>query len=178
MKTGQKQNLKMKFWIIWCAVANIFRKTYPANECKHGTKREGTTVSFGERYVIGMPLAENGRPNHCLECIGKMAILCARCGRPIHIGDNIALYCKQPDMKCLTDKEWMKHVHSYQSQAGGPVYMVCCDRRNCIDTAGDYRGIWLPPGRVERRPSLFEQFDLEMAKMTEDGDCGVLLVKV
>ena len=49
------RRMRMAFWIAWFAITNRFRKTYVANECGHRTKREGSTVSFGERYVIAMP---------------------------------------------------------------------------------------------------------------------------
>jgi hypothetical protein len=160
------QKVKVKLWIIWFAVSNRFRKSYIANVCKHHTKREGSTVSFGERYVTGMPLEDNGNPDYCLECVGKMAIRCGWCGKPIHIGYNVTPYIPKPDMP--------KYTVFHQDHIGGPVTVVGCPRITCAETGADYHGVWVPPGKVERYPSVIER----LAGAVEAGDeCPIVMIK-
>jgi len=135
------RRMRMAFWIAWFAITNRFRKTYVANECGHRTKREGSTVSFGERYVIAMPLATNGHPDWCLDCIGGMAIRCGWCGRPIHVGEMVTPYLAKDGMPGYT---------RYHEDVGNDCRksVVGCERIDCADSGGDYCGRWYPPGRV------------------------------
>ncbi|MBP9763344.1 MAG: hypothetical protein KBD10_01190 [Candidatus Pacebacteria bacterium] len=94
-----------------------------------------------------MPLMENGTPEHCLECIGKMEINCAWCSEPILIGDPITLHkskdpSKMPGNAVRYDKD--------------PDFFVGCLRWDCADTGGDRCGFWMPPGKVHRVPSPIE----------------------
>ncbi len=151
--------MEVKFWIFWFSVTSIFRKTHIANVCGHRTKREGATESFGERYVMGMPLEKNGRPDYCLECIGKMAIRCGWCGRPIHIGDLITPYLPKPNMP--------EYTRYHQDSPTSHRTVVGCQRTDCAETGADYHGQWQPPGKVMRFPSVIETLEGAVANGEE-----------
>jgi hypothetical protein len=161
-----RQKIKVQLWIIWFAATNIFRKTYIANMCGHRTKKEGATESFGERYVMGMPLAKNCRPDYCLECIGKMAIRCGWCGKPIHIGDLVTPYLAKPDMPDYT--------RYHQDSPTNSRTLVGCPRTTCADTGADYHGSWIPPGKVARFPSIIERL---AGAVAVGDDCVVIMVR-
>jgi len=161
-----RQKVKVRLWIIWFAATSIFRKTYIANACKHRTKSSGATESFGERYVMGMPLAANGRPDYCLKCIGQMAIQCGWCGKSIHVGDMVTPYMPKPNMPA--------YAQYRQDTPKSPRTVIGCCRKSCRELPGDEHGQWIPPGKVERCASLIEQ----LAGAVEAGDdCAVLMVK-
>ena len=145
---------------------NLFARTYIANVCNHPTKREGKTESFGECYAIVMPLAGNGRPDYCLECIGKMAIKCGWCGQLIHIGDFVTPYLPRPNMPDYT--------RYHQDGPGLARTVIGCCRASCREFPGDEHGQWLPPGKIQRSPSVIEQ----LAVAVESGDeCCVAFTK-
>lgn len=128
----------------WLIISSFMRKTYKANVCGHRTNRTGITTSFGETIITTMPLAKNGKPDYCLECIGKMAIKCAVCESPIHIGDPITLYT-------LDGKyEIPKHAVRYDKD---PQCFIGCLHSGCSDSGINRQGFWVPPGKVERVPS-------------------------
>jgi hypothetical protein len=164
-----KVNLKdIKFWLetVWIATTSIFQKTYIANICGHRTKRQGVAVSFGERGIMNMPLEENGQPGHCLECIGKMAIRCGWCGKPINIGDMVTPYVPKPEMP--------EYTRYHQDGPNDTRTVIGCCRSTCREFPGDEHGQWLPPGKVERSPSVIER----LSGAVEDGDeCPVIMVK-
>lgn len=158
-----KTNLKnIKFWLeaVWIAATSIFRKTYLANVCGHRTKRRGVAVSFGERGIMNMPLEENGRPNHCLACIGNMAIRCGWCGKAINVGDLVTPYMPKPTMPDYT--------RYHQDSPTGPRTVIGCCRSSCREFPGDEDGQWLPPGKVERFPSLIECLASEVESGNDD----------
>jgi len=161
-----RQKIKVQLKILWFAATSVFRKTYIANVCGHRTKRKGATVAFGERYVMGMPLEKNGRPDHCLECIGKMAIQCGWCGKPIRVGDYVTPYSPKPNMP--------EYARYHQDSPKGPRTVVGCCRSSCREIPGDEHGQWLPPGKVARCASLIEQ----LTGAVEAGDeCPVIIAK-
>lgn len=133
-----------KFWAI---ISRPLRRTYTANICGHQTKLKGP-MSDGESVnIMEMPLAENGSPDYCLECIGKMSIKCAWCEHPIVIGELITLYVPQKD---FTVPDYAVHYPDDTGQA-----LVGCSRMDCADGC-DICGRWMPPGKVARIPSPLE----------------------
>lgn len=97
--------------------------------------------------LMKIPLAKNGRPDYCIECIGKMSIKCAWCGHPIVIGELITLHIPKKDSK-VPDYA----VHYTED---GVNALVGCSRMSCAD-GYDLCGRWLPPGKVIRIPSPLE----------------------
>lgn len=133
--------------LIWLVLSWPFRKTYTANVCGHRTKKTGRFVSYGEGCITSMPLSENGNPDYCIDCIGKMSIKCAWCEGSIHIGDPVTLYAPQESFKVP------EHAVRYHND---PKCLVGCLRWNCAETGGDRAGFWVPPGKVARVPSPIE----------------------
>lgn len=132
---------------LWAIISRSFRRTYTANQCGHRTKLEGP-MSDGESVsLMKMPLAENGRPDYCIECIGKMSIKCAWCGHPIAIGDLITLY--------IPKKDYEVPNYAVRYSEGEADALVGCSRMNCADGC-DLCGRWMPPGEVKRIPSPLE----------------------
>ena len=162
-----KKHLKnIKFWLetVWIVATSIFRKTYIANVCGHRTKQRGVAVSFGERGIMTMPLEENGRPGHCFACIAKMAIRCGWCGKAINIGDMVTPYLPKPTMP--------EYARYHQDSPTGPRTVIGCCRPSCREFPGDEHGQWLPPGKVERFPSIIER----LGGAVETGDeCAVVM---
>ncbi len=142
--------MRISFYLerLLLAISHPFMKTYRANVCGHSTKKEGVCVSFGEKYTINMPLSENENPDHCLKCIGDMAIKCAWCGEPIYIGEPITLY--SPERESFKIPEYAVR---YSEK---PVILVGCLRWDCALTGGDRAGFWMPPGKVLRVTSPIE----------------------
>lgn len=104
---------------------------YVAEKCGHLTKREGPIKAYD--VTMEMPLNERGTVNYCLECIGKMTIRCAWCGKPIFIGDPVTLFTpvsgyNMPDYAVL--------------QSTAPLRYVGCLR--CSPTIACRAGFWLP----------------------------------
>jgi len=108
-----------------------------------------------------MPLANNGHPDYCLKCIGKMSIRCVWCGRTILIGSPITL---------LTPLESF-NVPDYAVKYGeGKISAyVGCLGWDCADTGADLAGYWMPPGVVTRVQSPSE-IVLQTGKLVMVGD--------
>jgi hypothetical protein len=138
---------RLKSW--WFKISSFMVRSHVANKCGHRTKRAGWAEAFGERYFVEMPLAENGRADYCLGCIGRMAIRCAWCGDAIHIGNPVTLYTPMKKDFVVPD-----HAVRYSEK---PLQLVGCLGWNCADTGGDRAGFWMPPGEVHRVPTVFEQ---------------------
>lgn len=141
----------------WLVITNPFRRTYTSNVCKHRTKRAGSIVSGGHRLLTSMPLAANGSPDYCLDCIAGMSIKCAWCDNPISIGDPVTLYvagesCKIPEHAVRLKED--------------PRRLVGCLGFDCAETGADRQGFWVPPGRVEQMDSPIDV----LFKMFESGD--------
>lgn len=138
-----------------CAVSNPFRGIHTANVCRHQTRKKGFMHDGKSMSIMEMPLAKNGHPDYCLECIGKMSIRCAWCGEPITIGDPITLY--HPKKEFEVPDYAVKYGESDKQS------LVGCLRWDCADTLA-LCGQWMPPGVVRRAPSLFE-IALQTGKM-------------
>ena len=87
---------------VWVFFLSFFRMTYIANICGHKTKLKGSTTDGNDTMIMTMPLAANGNPDYCLDCIGNMSIQCAWCGGPIVIGSPITLYIPKDPSKVPT----------------------------------------------------------------------------
>ncbi|MCK5021723.1 MAG: hypothetical protein KAR54_00535 [Candidatus Pacebacteria bacterium] len=137
--------------LMW-AIYSIRKKNFIA-KCGHKTRIKGKISAFGETITMKMLVNKDGSVEYCLECIGKMAILCAWCKKPIFIGSSITLYSPRnkdefelPENAVIYDKERMA--------------VVGCGRTTCAETGADYAGQWIPDedgkGKVHRRPTIIE----------------------
>lgn len=125
------------------------RRTYKANICGHKTKLWGMTRTPDDYYLMRMLLAENGNPDYCHCCIGKMSILCAWCSNPINIGDPITLYGPNPM------EEWIPPERAFRYKEDPAIYVGCL-RWGCASCAADRAGFWMPPGQVKKVMSPIE----------------------
>lgn len=121
------------------------KKSYLAN-CGHNSLIEDNVSAFGETTKTKVPLID-GKIEYCHQCLSKMAIQCAWCGKPIFIGDPITLYTPSEEF------EIPKHAVVYSEE---PLQLVGCRRSDCADTGADYCGVWYPPGKVQRIASAIE----------------------
>jgi hypothetical protein len=137
-----------------------FRRTRRANICGHRTKRAGKVTSCGETYILLMPISDNGNPDYCLKCIGKMTIKCAWCEKPIRIGDPVTLYIPTETFKVPV------HAVRYDEYEKA---LVGCLRIHCADGGVDRQGFWVPPGKVARVPSPIEM-------LLEKGNGSTLII--
>lgn len=128
--------------MLWVVVGNPFRKTFTATICGHKTKIAGPIASFGETSIMQMPLNKEGETEYCLDCIAKMAIRCAWCGKPINIGSAVTLYIP-------TSKTYIPPEHAVRHEEDERC-LVGCLRWDCADTGADMQGYWVPPGKVAR----------------------------
>lgn len=108
---------------------------YTATKCGHRTRRTGPVSVFGKTITLQMSLGKNRRPDYCLDCIAKMAIRCAWCGKPIFIGRPITLNTPHesnfqiPEYAVVYDED--------------PPQLVGCFSQGCAD-AMDLAGFWMP----------------------------------
>lgn len=124
---------------------------YTATKCGHRTEQSGPVSAFGHTIIKQMPKNEYGSVDYCLDCIGKMTILCAWCGNHIFIGDPVTL--DEPD-------DGFKIPEYAVFSCDKPRQLVGCLRRKCADTSADCAGFWLPDsdgkGYVHRIPTAYE----------------------
>jgi len=131
------------------AIVQLLRKTYKANVCGHQTKKKGMMkLPDGEKNIMSMPLANNGNPDYCLDCIGRMTIQCAWCNNRIAIGDPVTLY--------MPKKDFAVPEHAVHYSEDGHDFLVGCLGWNCAESGADLGGRWMPPGVVQRVPSPIE----------------------
>jgi len=128
-------------------ISHSFRRTYTANVCRHKTKLEGPMSDGENTNIMEMPLAKNGSPDYCIECLGKMSIKCAWCSHPIVIGELITLYTPK--------KDYQAPGYAVRYTEDGVDAFVGCSRMSCADGC-DLCGRWMPPGEVKRVPSPLE----------------------
>lgn len=134
-------NNKFLLGKIWISMTHPFRPTYTANVCGHKTEQKGFMHEFENITIMQMPLAENGKPDYCLECIGNMSIKCAWCANPISIGSPITLYTPKDTFK-VPD-------YAVAYTENGSKALVGCLGWDCARTGADMCGRWMPPGKVE-----------------------------
>ena len=125
---------------------------YTAEKCGHRTRRSGPVSAFGQTIETKMPLNEKGVPEWCLDCIGKMAVRCPWCERPIFIGEPITLFSP-----VRNDFRAPENAVVYREE---PLTLVGCLGVGCADTGADRAGFWIPGedgrGQVFRVPSPLE----------------------
>ena len=137
----------------------LFGKKYYAQKCGHLTALKGYIVVFGEKVLISLKPKE-GKVDYCLECIGKMAIRCAWCGRSIMVGEPITLYTPtNPNFKIP------EYAVVYQEE---PLQLVGCLRWDCADSGIERAGFWVAPGRVLRVLSPAEKLLAAVEKGEEE----------
>ncbi len=144
-------------------VASPFRKVHTANICGHKTHKKGFMHDGESTTIMEMPLAENGHPDYCLDCIDKMSIRCAWCGKTITIGSPVTLYIPKKGFK-IPD-----YAVSYGE--GEQKALVGCLGWDCAECGADLAGCWVPPGIVKRVPSPFE-IAMQTGKIVMVGDTG------
>lgn len=147
--------------LLLIACGTPFREVHTANICGHKTHKKGPMYDGKATSVMEMPLAKNGHPDWCLECIGRMSIRCAWCGEPIVIGDPITLGIPIDEFK-VPD-------YAVKYREGEEQALVGCLRWDCADTCAELAGYWWPPGAVRRVTSPLEAC-LGTGKMVMVGD--------
>ena len=137
--------LKLK----WCWIKSLwykfFGQSYYAKICGH-TAKLFTRVKVLEE---GAYLTLKPGFDYCPDCLSKMAIRCAWCGRSIVAGEPITLY--SPSDKNSVIPAWAV-VYSKK-----PLRLVGCMRFDCADSGIDRSGFWVEPGKVYRVASPMEQ---------------------
>lgn len=140
-------SIKYKLLAAWITATAPLRRTHTANVCGHKTKRYGFMQCLGETSVMRMPLQDNGQPDYCLDCVGKMGIRCTWCGGLITIGSPVTLLVP---LKSFAVPEYaVRHIEN------GVTSFVGCLSSRCADVF-DICGYWVPPGKVMRVPSPIE----------------------
>ena len=137
---------------IWVFFSSIFRTKYIANKCGHTTKSKGFMKYGDHTTTMTMPLAENGKPDYCIQCISNMSIRCAWCGGPIAISSPITLY--------IPNDSFEVPDYAVTYSGGESIALVGCLRWNCADGGFDRAGFWLTgeggKGCVQRVPTVIE----------------------
>jgi len=110
---------------IFRKISFIFRKTDTAEICGHQTKRNPEKV-----------------PEFCEDCLRKMAARCAWCGRLIYFGDVVTLYAAS---QCFRIPDFAIR----DEECEGNVLVGCA---GCATCKSHYKGIWVPPGVVQKFP--------------------------
>ena len=120
----------------------------PASVCGHQTKLKDRVSAFGESRGYRL-IPHQGKVEYCHQCLAKMTIRCAWCGKPIFIGSPITLYSPSKP------KEFAVPEYAVVYDANRLV-LVGCLRWECAETGADRMGFWVPPGVVERVLSPLE----------------------
>ncbi len=141
----------------------VFGVRLKAKKCGHKTKLKDKVTAFGETEILGMVPHKDGTVDYCHKCLKKMAIRCAWCGEPIFIGEFVTLYTP-------INKKF-KAPECAVKYSENPLQFVGCCRGNCAETGADYRGRWMPPGKVDRFLSLTERC---VADVVNGGD-GIII---
>lgn len=133
------------------STAGMLLFQHTASKCGHRTYRKGKVSAFGHTITTKMRKNKDCSRDYCLDCLGKMAIRCAWCSRPIFVGDPITLYTPGEGVEVSV------HAVSHNED---PLQLVGCLGSNCADTGGDMAGTWAPgsngKGQVRRMPTAFE----------------------
>ncbi len=145
MKTGILARIKLLF---------SRKKYFPL--CNHASPLTKKVSVFGEKVVFSV---DSSCPDWCPDCLAKMAIKCAWCGKSILPGDPVTLYTPAQGWKAP------EHAVVYQKD---PFQVVGCLRMSCADTGSDRAGFWVPPGKVKRFFSPIE-------KLLQEGGKGVVV---
>lgn len=132
--------MSTKVWTFLRSVREaIFNPRIKATVCGHLTKQTDTLVAFGKTKEVCL-LIKNDKTPYCHACLSRMAIRCAICGDPIHIGDMV-LVGESVD----SENMFVQYIASHK---GSKVY-VACTRASCLDIVGTAeRGVWVAPGKI------------------------------
>lgn len=119
----------------------LFDPKVKATVCGHLTRETDKLAAFGKVKEFRLPI-KKGKTPYCHKCLSKMAIRCAYCGNPIHIGDMVIIG-PAVDQGNMFDQ----YTAFYK---GSKIYVVCTDRASCVEVAGIAEaGIWVAPGRIQ-----------------------------
>lgn len=130
----------------------LLARKHEATRCGHYTRRRGVISFEGESATMTLPVNPTGSVDYCLDCIGKMTIRCAWCGKPIFIGEPVTLYTP-------TNHDFKIPEHAVVHKEK-PLKLVGCLRWDCADTGCDIAGYWVPghdgKGCVHPMKNVFE----------------------
>lgn len=133
--------MSTKVWTFLSVFGAIFNPKIKATVCGHLTKETDTLVAFGKTKELRLPI-KNDKTPYCHACLSKMAIRCAICGDPIHIGDMVLAGESSVD----SENMFAQYITLHK---GSKVY-VACTRASCLDITGTAEtGIWVAPGRIQ-----------------------------
>ncbi len=145
MKTGILARIKLLF----------SRKRYfPL--CNHRSYLTKKVSAFGQEVTFSV---SSSFLVWCPDCLAKMAIRCAWCGKVVFPGDPITLY--------TPTQEWKVPEYAVVYRED-PFQVVGCLRMDCADTGADRAGFWVPPGKVRRVFSPIE-------KLLREGGKGIVI---
>ncbi|MEK7658485.1 MAG: hypothetical protein AAB352_01300 [Patescibacteria group bacterium] len=135
---------KIKLLPIRLLFYKLFGRNYIASICGHKTKLFSPVEIFGEKIFITL----KRKFEYCPECLAKMSIRCAWCGKSILVGDPITL-------NTPVRKDWQVPDYAVKYKKD-PLQLVGCLRWECADSGIDRAGFWMPPGKVYRVASPME----------------------
>jgi len=146
------ESVLFSFEKVWVLLSSPFSKTCTATTCGHKTKARGFMNDDDYTSVITTPLAENGIPDYCINCIGNMSINCAWCGNLITIGDPITLYLPQETYQIPNYA--VPYTRSDTKNA-----LIGCLKWRCPKNPNDRAGFWVlgenGQGTVRRTQTSF-----------------------
>lgn len=125
----------------------VYRR-YREARCGHRTRIFGWLSAYGDDGTSCIELWE-GQPYWCIDCINRLAIPCAWCGKSIYPSDPVTLYSP------LDPAYVPKHERAVRYRED-PVTYVGCLRRDCAESGADRAGFWQPPQGVYRQPTALE----------------------
>ncbi len=143
------------FQIAWifrkmrCVFSSLRKKRFP---CGHSCPQRKVLQVFGTEVICYASI--KGR--YCPDCLGRMSIRCAWCGKFIFIGDPITLYTPKSSFP-------VPHyavIHERRCLVG-------CLRSNCGELV-DRAGFWVSPGRVFPVPTIVEELLSRMRSGEEE----------
>lgn len=136
---------KLRFNVARIGIALTKKKIVAG--CGHKTRKKDVLNAFGQTIHCEIPIDKDGLTSHCHQCLEKMTIRCAWCGKPIFIGDPVTLYLPRDK-----DIKMPDYAVSYKNNA-----FVGCLGWDCAGSGVDRAGFWYPPGQVHRVLSPLEQ---------------------
>jgi hypothetical protein len=121
--------------------------------CGHKTRPFGQITAFGYGFWAEIPVFK-GKTTFCHECIGKMTIRCAWCGKPIFVGHLVTLSIPPAGARMP------EHTQYYLLDKGH----ACIGCANCARQEDVRAGFWTQPGRVQLLPTIFAVCPQEFLK--------------
>ncbi len=117
-------------------------------QCGHQTRTVVLLHIYEEERFLQLPLDDDGTTPACWDCLEKMTIRCAWCGKPIFIGDPVTLNSPADGALCIP-----QYAVVYSCR---PLRLVGCLRMGCANSGAERAGFWQPPGEVFRVLSPLE----------------------